>query len=112
MSVEVIRTFSDPFYTMSVALDGADYFLEWRYNQREDRWYFDVSLTDGTILVRGVKVVCSVPLLSRFADSRLPKGTLIALPNEGNNRAPGLNELGEGKRVTLHYVSRSELSSP
>lgn len=93
---------------MVVTLDGSDFLLEFRYNQREDRWYFDVSLTDGTVLVRGVKVVCGVPLLRRYADSRLPKGTLVALPNTPGNTAPGLKELGEDKRVTLYYFELSE----
>ena len=108
MSIEVIRTFEDPFYTMSTTLDGSDFLFEFRYNQREDAWYFDVALTDGTVLVRGVKVICNKPLLQRFADSRLPKGTLIAWPNTNTRKAPGLLELGEDKRVTLLYFSLSE----
>lgn len=108
MSIEVIRTFEDPFYTMTVALDGSDFFFDFRYNQREDRWYFDIALTDGTMLVRGVKVVCGIPLLRKFADTRLPLGSIVALPNTPDNTAPGLLELGDGKRVTLLYFDASE----
>jgi len=112
VAIVSLRTFEDPFYTCVVTLDGSDFLFEWRYNQREDRWYFDVSLTDGTLLVRGVKVVCLVPLLSRFADSRLPKGTLMAWPNTDSRAAPGLKELGEDKRVTLIYFDASEGTPP
>ena len=112
MSVEVIRTFEDPFYNMTVTLDGSDFLFEFRYNQREDCWYFDISLTDGTMLVRGTKVVCNVLLLKRFADSRLPKGQILAWPNTDSRLAPGLLELGEDKRVTLLYFSASELAKP
>ncbi len=108
MSVEVIRTFEDPFYTMTVTLDGSDFTFEFRYNQREDAWYFDLSLQDGTLLVRGVKVVCLRPLLRRYADTRLPKGTILAFPNTNSRALPGLLELGEDKRVTLLYFSASE----
>lgn len=108
MSIVSVRTFEDPFYNEVVTLDGSDYLLEFRYNQREDRWYFDVSLTDGTMLVRGVKVVCGVPLLTRYADARLPKGALVALPNTTGNTSPGLKELGEDRRVTLFYFDQSE----
>lgn len=108
MSIEVIRTFEDPFYTMTVSLDGSDFLFDFSYNQREAAWYFDIALTDGTMLVRGTKVVCLMKLLNRFADSRLPKGTIIAFPNTNTRRAPTLLELGEDKRVTLLYFSASE----
>ena len=108
MSIESLRTFEDPFYTMTVALDGSDYLFEFRYNQRETCWYFDISLSDGTVLVRGVKVVCSYPLLRRFADNRLPPGTLMGVSNTDDRSPPTLLELGEDKRVTLIYFSASE----
>ena len=103
MAIVSIRTFSDPFYTMTVPLDGTDYLFEFRFNQREACWYFDISLTDGTLLVAGVKVVCHRPLLRRFADTRLPKGILIAASNSEDTDPPGIDELGEGRRVELVY---------
>lgn len=111
MAILTIRTFDDPFYTTTVALDGSDYTFEWRYNQREDAWYFDLSLTDGTILVRGVKVVCLISLLKRFVDERLPPGVLLAWPNTDSRKLPGLHELGEDSRVTLIYYEAVELTS-
>lgn len=108
MALEAIRTFDDPFYSMTVALDGSDYLFEFRYNQREDCWYFDLSLTDGTLLVAGVKVVCNRPLLKRFVDTRLPPGTLIAFANTNDASPPGLTELGEDRRVTLVYSPKDE----
>jgi hypothetical protein len=109
MSVELLRTFEDPFYSMSTTLDGSDYFLEFRYNQREECWYFSVSLTDGTSLADGVKVVCNESLLFSYAENRLPKGMLVAISNTLDSSPPKLLELGEGKRVSLIYVSESEL---
>lgn len=103
MSLLSLRTFDDPFYSMITNLDGTDYLFEFRYNQREDCWYFDLSLTDGTLLVAGIKVVCNRPLLRKFVDTRLPPGTLIALSNTTDASPPGLEELGEDRRVTLIY---------
>lgn len=108
MALEAIRTFDDPFYSMTVALDGSDYLFEFRYNQREDCWYFNLSLTDGTLLVAGVKVVCNRPLLKRFVDTRLPPGTLVAFANTNDDAPPGLTELGEDRRVTLVYAPKGE----
>jgi len=104
-----IRTFSDPFYTQTTALDGVEYVLEFRYNQREDAWYFSISLPNGTLLAAGIKVICNIPLLRKWVDTRLPKGTLAALSKTKDTSPPGLNELGEDARVTLVYTSESEL---
>lgn len=107
MAIVSIRTFSDPFYTMTVPLDGTDYAFEFRFNHRENCWYFDISLSDGTLLVAGVKVICHRPLLARFANVHLPKGILIAASNSEDTSPPGLEELGEGLRVELIYQTAS-----
>lgn len=103
VAIVLVPTFSDAFYTQATSLDGRVYVLEFRYNQREKTWYLTVSLTDGARLVSGVKVVCSRPLLRRFADHRLPEGDLMAVSNTEDTSPPGLEELGIGKRVTLTY---------
>jgi hypothetical protein len=95
---------------MTVTLDGSDYLFEFRFNQREGRWYFDVALTDGTVLVRGIKVVCNTDLLKRFGDTRLPPGKLVAFANTSSREAPGQLELGEDKRVTLLYFDAAEVA--
>lgn len=109
--MQVLRTFEDPFYTTTTTLDGADYTFEFRYSQREICWYFSVSLTDGTALVSGVKVVCNRSLLSRFADVRLPPGRLIAFSTSPDKSPPTLEELGQGKRVELVYVTAEEVAA-
>lgn len=110
MSILSVPTSDDPFYTQVSDLDGTDFILEFRYNQRENAWYFGVSLTDTTRLVSGVKVVCDVDLLGRFSDNRLPPGKLMAVANEQNDTVPGMGELGVDRRVTLVYVEASELA--
>lgn len=109
--MQVLRTYSDPFYTTSTVLDGTDYALEFRYSQREEAWYFSIGLTDGTPLVSGVKVVCNRALLSRFADVRLPPGRLVAFSTSPDKSPPKLEELGQGKRVELTYVTAEEVAA-
>lgn len=108
--MQLLRTFEDPFYRMSTTLDGTDYLFEFRYSQRESCWYFSTYLTDGTLLVAGVKVVCNRSLLSRFASVALPKGKLVAFASGADASPPGLDELGIGKRVELTYVTVAELA--
>lgn len=106
----VLATFDDPFYTFTTTLDGKQYIFEFRYNQRENTWYFSVELPDGTALVNGVKVVCGIPLLARVADVRLPPGYIMARANGTDASPPGMGELGEDKRVTLLYFTQDELA--
>lgn len=108
--MQTLRTFSDPFYSTTTTLDGSDYLLEFRYNQREACWYFSISLTDGTLLCAGVKIVCNRSLLKRFSDTRLPPGLLVAFPNTSDASPPGLLELGQESRVTLSYVPEDEVA--
>lgn len=108
--MQSLRTFDDPFYTMTVPLDGTDYLFEFRHNQREDCWYFSISLTDGTALASGVKVVSDRPLLSRFGDVRLPPGMLVAFANTSDKSPPRLADLGEDRRVTLIYFAAEEIA--
>lgn len=110
MSVEALRTFEDPFYTMVTTLDNVDYLFDFRFNTRECAWAFDMLLTDGTLLASGVKVLCNQDLLAGETDTRLPPGVLMAFPNEGDASPPGIDALGIDKRVTLTYVSASELA--
>jgi len=108
MAVHELQTQAVPFYEITVPLQGQSYKFEFRYNQREGRWYFSMSL-NGDDLVSGVKVVCRVNLLYRAADTRLPPGVLMALSQEGGDSSPpGLEELGVGRRVTLTYFEMPE----
>ncbi len=108
MSALVISTFDDPFYSMTLILEGTAYVFEMRYNQREGVNYLSVSLEDGTRLVTGIKVVCGVNLLARCADHRKPPGLLTAIPNGADDGRPGLTELGEDRRVVLTYFTSDE----
>lgn len=108
MAVQKLPTYTDPFYSYTIALEGRPYVFEFRYNQREDAWYFSVALPDGTDLVRGVKVVCGISLLKKAADVRLPPGMLTAIPKGEDDSPPGLEELGTTRRVTLTYITSDE----
>jgi hypothetical protein len=109
MSIEQLRTFDDPFYEMSTTLDGSDYIFEFRHNQREACWYFSIYLNDRTPLAEGVKITCNRNLLKGYAHHLLPKGILAAVPNTLDASPPDVDELGDGKRVSLIYYSESEL---
>lgn len=99
-----------PDRTLRTRLDGRDFLLRLVWNGRESRWYMTVSDSGGTVLVSGVKVLANWPLLSTTDDQPyrrwnpdLPPGDLIAVDLTTDGTPPGIDELGEGKRVEMTY---------
>jgi hypothetical protein len=108
MTVQIIPTSTEESnYTQITAMDGRDYELEIRWNQREARWYLAIrTATDG--LIQGpTKIVADWPLVYPGKDLPLPPGCLMAVDTTGEGRDPGLAELGE--RVVLVYLDAEEL---
>jgi len=93
----------DAFYSQRTVLDGTPYIFTFRLNQRENTYFLDVELDDGTVLASGVKIVCNVPLLERLVHDLRPKKTIIALAGGDDTSPPGLGDLGDGRRVQLYY---------
>jgi hypothetical protein len=108
----LIRT--DPegsLYEQRTTIDDQDYVLLFDYSQREDRWYLTVSLPEGDILVRGLKLVTGVVLGPRVADRRMFAGGLVVETRSADRSAPGWGELGENQRCQLYYVTREEIAN-
>lgn len=106
-----IPTFSDPFWTQTTILDGGVYLLSFSYAQRERVYYISISLTDGTPLAMGIKIMCNVPLLGASrVDSRLPPGEIFAVATGPQTHPPGMGELGAGLRVELTYADSTEIT--
>lgn len=105
MSLLRIPTTADAFYSMSVDLEGVEYRLKFAYNSREDRWYLSVFDAVGEPIAQSVKLVTNWPLLNRKAwDPRAPKGVLYV----SGTSPPGLNDLVEGGRCSLVYLTSDE----
>lgn len=93
----------DPFYTQTSELDGVDYILIFRYNQREKCFYLSLQTSEEIEIVSGLKLVCDVPLLAFHRNANTPAGELFIFSAETNTDPPDIGELGEGKRCTLVY---------
>lgn len=91
-------------YTMRTRLDGRDFNLHFKWNAREERWYFDI-LTDAEVpIAMGIKIIANRPLTRFYQwDRRLPPGDLIAWDLTNNGSPPGFYDLAKGKRVELSY---------
>lgn len=90
-----------PNYTMRVDLNSVIFILEFRYNERADRWVMDVQTEEAETIIQGVVLVTGVPLLSQYVDERLPEGDFVVLDRAGENINPTRDNFGED--VELYY---------
>lgn len=97
-----------PFIDQVTNLDGVDYALSFRFNQREWRFYLSIGLPDGTELAKGAALVCNWPLFVNVVDPRMPPGLLMVVPQGTDSSPPGLGELGQGKRCELVYMDAAD----
>lgn len=94
------------YYEFTIALGGVDYNFTFDWNDRLERWCFDISDATGSPIVQGVDVIVNWLVLGRFRDSRLPKGDLIFGNQDGTDTDPGLSDLGGN--CQLYYVEPSD----
>jgi hypothetical protein len=108
MSLEPLRFPFDPVvphFDEVVELDGRRYSCRVVYNQRADRYTLDLALEGGDALASGVRIIPGRPLLRRYSyRASHPGGELVLIVLEQSDAAPGLGEVGDGKRTELWYL--------
>lgn len=98
-----------PYYEFEVELDGVEFKLEFRFNDRDDAWYMSILDSEDTLLRAGLRVVNSWLLLRLWAEATRPDGE-IASVNQGQVLAPPtLNQLGA--EVVLTYLDAAEVAA-
>jgi hypothetical protein len=67
-----IQLYSDNYFTFSVTLEKSLYAFTFRYNETDLAWYLDiVGITDTSIVIRGIRIVCNINLLEQYRISTL-----------------------------------------
>ena len=114
MPVEIIPTLEQtPFFTQRTKLDGRDYILSFKYSDRENRWYVDISDQDGELIVASVKLTLGTLLLGCVVDPRRPPGELMVIhyptyePGGSPPEDPGFEDFGRDTLLT--YFDAAEL---
>lgn len=110
MSVFVLPTsVTSANYTFTVDLDGVEFQLSFKFNERDDAWFLTILDVNGNVLRAGLKIVNEWFLLRLWQDSTAPAGELIPV-NQGEVSAPPtLKQLGE--EVLLTYLDAEELAA-
>lgn len=81
-------------FNFTVNLEGNDYRFDFRYNKREDFWYFDMSDVVGNILRAGIKCVVNFPVIRTMSQQDRPPGEVIILDSRTFPADPQLEDLG------------------
>lgn len=90
-----------PAYDFSLTLEGSIFYFSFEWNERGQFWVMDILDQDQSYIVAGVRMVSDVDLLSRFKDTRLPKGTFLITDTSGKSRDPSFDTFGT--EVLLFY---------
>jgi hypothetical protein len=94
---------SVPHQEFAVVLDGVEYILEIRWNDRDEAWFANLYDAERDVICYGIVLVIEYPILRRVNDPRRPAGELLLIDEENTQREAGLDDLGA--RVKLVYVT-------
>lgn len=90
-----------PSFQFRQELDGTVYTLRFRWNERMERWIFDIANEQNDNLLVGIPVHTDVNLKGRFKQTTLPPGLFLAFDETGNQRNPDRENFG--KEVKFFY---------
>ena len=110
MAIDRLPTSTDlAYYEFEVELDGVEFKMEFRFNDRDDSWYMTLLDSEDAVLRAGIRVVLSWALLRLWAEATRPDGEIISV-NQGDVTAPPtLNQLGA--EVVLTYFDETEIAA-
>lgn len=109
MPVEIPLVPSVPNYRRTTTIEDSTYIFDVRWNARESAWYFDLLEEDETPIRIGLKIVLGTFIGRTCHHPLFQAGAFIALDSSGENRDPGLDDLGFGARVALTYWTVEDL---
>lgn len=98
------------WFEFSSELDGVTFTFTFRWNDRDDCWYFDLGDAQGLPLANGLKAVTRWQLLSALRSlTGLPKGELLVVDTAGKDEEPTFDSLG--RRHLMFYIPEVELAA-
>lgn len=84
-----------PAYRFQIELESVLYFMEFRYSERSERWFFDIYDSDENIIIGGIKILNNQDLTGRFKNQSLPPGTFFTFDESGNDAPPSRTNFGQ-----------------
>lgn len=90
---------SEPFFSQRTVLDGREFYFEFNWNGRANRWFLTICDANESPILSGVKLVPGLSSTYRVRDPRFVGGNLFLL-----GQPPTLDTMGDGS-CSLVYVS-------
>ena len=106
MSVFIPILPGDPNNQFQVVLNDAVYTFDVRWNTRDEAWYFDLTDSEGRLIVAGIKIVLGALLGRRSSHLFFRNNVLVAIDSTLANQDAAFNELGV--RVFLKHMTAGE----
>lgn len=103
MAFEIPIAPGEPSQSFTVTLDGRRFIFVLDWNDRLQRWFFDMSTESGEKIISGKHLAESGDLLRQIRSYDFaPKGLLTILDTTGSKQDPLISTLGKEHR--LYYV--------
>lgn len=85
---------TSPWWRQPIRLAGADYVLEFQFNERADTWYMDVLDQVETPIVHGIALVTARDLLAAHRTKVFNSGLLFVYDSTGAQSQPSFGGFG------------------
>ena len=83
-----------PAFSLKTTLDNSPYTFIFIFNQRSQRWSFNLENDAGDILLTGIKFIVNSDLLAQYKyNSEIPQGILFGINLVNNGVPPGVDDL-------------------
>ncbi len=103
MAVLDIPTRSDVgSWNQQTTLENEVFGLQFRWNERDGTWYFNLLDESGNVIRAGVRMIVNFELLAQLVDEGRPPGKFLAFDSRKDPQPPGIADLGE--IVFLTYI--------
>lgn len=90
-------------WTQITPISGVDYTFEFKYSDREERYY--VRVLDDAVVVSPWKKILALQICAKVGS-----GYVICIPQDASTDPPKFGDLGGGARCSLVFVSSEEVN--
>jgi hypothetical protein len=97
-----------PYYSEIVELDGENFILTFKWNVREEAWYFSIYQEDETPVLVGVKLVTGWNPIRRLSGSDRPLGIFFTYDTTETDTEPSFSTLGT--QIQLLYADADKVA--
>ena len=98
-----------PYFVQTTSIENVAYQIEFFWNDRDERWRFSLLDMQENCLIRNVKIVPYLPMVSRYKIPNLFKGDFVGIDAKNNGSVPTRNNLGSDFK--LYYFPLDELQN-